>query len=203
MNTHQLDIVSEYIAEFAPKLQNDSPSSTSFVRWPGFEFLARSLIALGRPPLIVETGTLRKTDDWLGYGQATMQFDWLAHKIKAKVISVDIDKKTCEFSQRVCKNVNVCNADSILFLRNFQDAEKIDLLYLDSFDWSTDLHVSSSLHHMGELAAIWDRLPKGCLVAVDDCHGETRGKHVMVRDFFKNMLGKEPLIKCHIQVWEK
>lgn len=199
-----MSLLEKFVAEFKPKLTSESLiAGKQFERWPAFEFIAKELLSRNKSLQIIETGTLNSTSDWLGYGQATLLWNWLAKQTNGLAASVDIDPKKCEFAKFHCPNVHIIHADSISFLRQAKLVAGLDLLYLDAFDWSPELHVSSSLHHMGELAAIYDKLPSGCLICVDDCHSDTQGKHTLVRDFFKNMLGLEPLVKCHIQVWRK
>jgi len=55
------------------------------------------------------------------------------------------------------------------------------------------------MHQVGELGAIWNRLPSGCLVASDDCITETAGKHVGTKVLF-NMLSLEPVFKSYITI---
>lgn len=196
-------MLQEFTRVFKPRLTVPKYGPTQFNRWPGFEFIAKELFALNRPVHIVETGTTCKDNDWLGYGHATLMFDWILSKTGGVGNSVDINPVACKFSRSKCTHMRVTNCDSIGFLRGYSMPEKIDLLYLDSYDWSPDLHVRSSLHHMGELAAIYERLPVGCLIAVDDCHSDKDGKHVMVNLFFKHFLQQEPLVKCHMQIWKK
>lgn len=198
-----MSLFDEFVAEFKPKLNAPKTRPGQFDRWPAFEYIACHLLQDNMPLHIVETGTLRSTQDWMGYGQATLQFDWMLQKLGGVGISVDIDAQACINARVGLKKMAVYHDDSITFLRGFKDAAEIELLYLDSYNWSPELHLLSCLHHMGELAAIWDRLSPGCLIAVDDCHSETQGKHVMVRDFFRNMLGKEPEVACHTMVWVK
>ncbi len=193
----------EFVRAFKPLLTSRVPLRTGqFDRWPAFEFIGKKLLAKGAPVNIVETGSLRTTNDWLGYGQATMVFDWILGQTGGSGHSVDIDLTTCHHARRNVKHMRVVHADSIGFLRGF-GFETLDLLYLDAYDWSPALKVESALHHMGELACIFNRLSTGCMIAVDDCHSEAEGKHVLVRDFFKSMFGKDPVVKSHVQVWVK
>jgi hypothetical protein len=50
-------------------------------------------------------------------------------------------------------------------------------------DWSVERGYISACHHLMELLAVWDRLPSGCMIAVDDVHGTHHGKHVAILEF--------------------
>lgn len=77
------------------------------------------------------------------------------------------------------------------------------LLYLDSMDLYGAPHemAQSALHHAGELAACYSRLPSGCLIAVDDCK-EPIGKHTIVKAFF-DAAGIKPEFSGYITIWRK
>ena len=181
----------EFVKTFKPRLHCAlGYKQHQFDRWPAFNFIAKELFSKGSPVNIVETGTLRKDDDWLGYGHSTLLWDWILERTEGKGFSVDIDRQAIDFARSKCKHLTFIHEDSVGFLRGLSKeifAKTIDLLYLDSFDWSKELHLSSCLHHMGELAMIYDQLPSGCLIAVDDAHNENEGKHVIVRNFFRDV----------------
>jgi hypothetical protein len=179
--------------EFSPKL---------FHRREPFEFLVKNLSALNRPVLIVETGTARERNNWRGDGQSTLIWDWIVGKLGGEAHSVDINPEAVNIAKAQAPRVNCVWADSQRFLRAFDRASEIDLLYLDAYDWGDSKRSASlsELHHIGELAAIYERLSPGCLVAVDDCHGIDRGKHVLVQEFF-NRLGCEPVFRGYVSVW--
>jgi hypothetical protein len=192
----------EFCQQFKPLLKASVYQRHQFNRWDSFELIARDLFNRNKELCIVETGTLNSDNDWLGYGQSTLLWDWIIAKTKGSIYSVDIDIEKIRYGRARCKNVNFIHCDSMGFLRGI-DASKIDLLYLDSFNWSKEEHISSCLHHMGELAAVWDELPNGCLIAVDDRHNDNDGKHVLVELFFSKILQKQALSKNHLIVWKK
>lgn len=192
----------EFCHIFKPLLSTNVYKKNQYNRWASFEFLAKELLYKNRPLNIVETGTLRSENDWLGYGHSTLLWDWIISKTNGLFYSVDIDSAAIKFARARTKNTNLIHCDSIGFLRG-AEASNIDLLYLDSYNWSEEEHISSCLHHMTELGAIWDRLPSGCLIAVDDRHSDISGKHVLVDLFFSAIIKIEPLIKCHVIVWKK
>ena len=192
----------EFCQTFKPLLTAKEYKVNQYSRWEGFEIIAKELFNKKRPVNIIETGTLRAENDWLGYGHSTLIWDWIANKIGGIINSVDIDEEAIKLASSKTKHINFVHCDSFIYLRHV-NASKLDLLYLDSYNWSRELHISSCLHHMGELAAVYDKLPKGCLIAVDDRHTNELGKHVLVDKFFDSIVKTIPLIKCHMIIWEK
>ncbi len=140
---------------------------------------------------IIETGTARSRGNWQGDGQSTLIWDWAIGEIaNTKAISIDLNPQAVEVAQSQVSRVEFLVGDSIQALSNLSDeiVEKVGLLYLDSldFDWSSGQ--VSSQHHLRELVTVWDRLPSGCMIVVDDCHSPYQGKHVAIASF---MAGKE------------
>lgn len=155
--------------------------------------------------LIIETGSMRIEDNWEGDGQSTLLWDWLARKAPTiGVLSIDIDPLVTSFGTSKAPNVTFHNADSVQTLSEIpkETADHIILLYLDSFNWSPELHLDSSFHHLCELAAIYANLPSGCMIMVDDRHTERMGKHFMVEMFF-GKLGVDPVYKGYQIAWIK
>jgi len=192
----------DFCQKFKPLLTANEYKQNQYNRWAAFEFIAKELLEKNKPLTIIETGTLRAENDWLGYGHSTLMWDWIVSKTSGDVYSVDIDHDAIKFARPRCNNIKFIHCDSIGYLRSVE-ASKLDLLYLDSYNWSPQEHISSCLHHMTELGSIWDRLPSGCLVGVDDCHSETLGKHVLVNLFFEKLIKQKPLVNCHVQIWRK
>jgi len=181
-------------------LQDFYPLLGQTARWQGFNYIVTDL--LRRPaPIIVETGTLRQPGNWAGDGQSTRVWDWLARKHAALVLSCDINFEYCQTAAKLCPAVEVICADSITFLRGYLPPT-ISLLYLDAFDYTPGVEISSMMHHAGELAAVWDRLPKGALIAIDDCHSDNNGKHALVKQMLK-CFGTAPELESYIHVWRK
>jgi len=155
--------------------------------------------------LIIETGTARAKDAWEGDGQSTLIWDWvISEKPGYKAISLDISAESCKAAREQVKKVNVVETESLSFLNKMSedDLKDLRLLYLDSFDWSEELHLKSSFHHFCELASVWRLLPSGCMIAVDDRHSEEMGKHMMVM-FFMQKLGIPVAFKYYQIGWIK
>lgn len=135
---------------------------------------------------IIETGTARARGNWQGDGQSTLVWDWLAGEIDdAKVISIDLNPNAVEVAKEQTKNIKFIVGDSItkLAAQTSKTLSKVGLLYLDSMDFEWGRGEVSAQHHLGELLAVWDSLPSGCLIAVDDCHSPYQGKHTAVAAF--------------------
>lgn len=154
--------------------------------------------------VIIETGTAWDQDNWEGQGQSTLIWDWLASKSGVEVYSIDLSKEHIETAKKQTKYVHYLTGNSIEVLNQIPKAllERCKLLYLDSFDWSQDLNLESAYHHMAELTSVWSSLPVGCMVVVDDRHGDHIGKHWMV-EAFMTVLSIKPVFKNHQIAWIK
>ena len=170
-------------------------------RWAAFKFIADELTALRRPIGIVETGCLRLAGNWAGDGQSTAVWDWLISNLGGYGHSYDISPESVAAARSAVRLMQVHQQDSVEALGAFPDAGTIDLLYLDSFDWSADSSASAE-HHLKELQAIYDRLRPGCLIAIDDCFSDLQGKHALAKDWLAG-IGVQPVCKGYITVWRK
>lgn len=153
--------------------------------------------------LVIETGTAWDKDNFEGQGQSTLIWDWACSlKSDLTVISIDIRQEGIDVAKQQTKHVKYICGDSVSTLNSLSEKGAVSLLYLDSFDWSKEMNFISSFHHMQELATVWAHLPKGCMIAVDDRHGEAKGKHWMVEAYMMQ-LGYEPVFKNHQIGWIK
>lgn len=141
--------------------------------------------------VIVETGTSRLgLENTKGDGGATIVFGKWAKENGAVMHSVDISEDSVNGSKKAVKEqglddiVTVHLDDSLNFLKDFKD--KIDFLYLDSYDYSkTDLDIqkASKEHHLKEFQIIEDRLHQNTIVLIDDCRLPNGGKGKLVVDY--------------------
>lgn len=155
--------------------------------------------------LIVETGTAWDQDNWGGQGQSTLIWDWLVQQDPLlKAYSIDIRQEGIDTAQSQTTGVEFFCGDSVKTLYELSDNEKsaISVLYLDSFDWTPELNFQSALHHLAELTSVWSSLRSGCMVVVDDRHGEQKGKHFLV-EAYMTALGIQPCFKNHQVGWIK
>jgi hypothetical protein len=183
-----------FAARFAPHL-----GATR--RWQAFVFIADALAELRRPIGIVETGCLRQIGNWAGDGQSTVVWDWLIKQHGGYGHSYDISPESVAAARSAVSTMQVQQQDSVEALAGFASASTIDLLYLDSYDWTAGSD-ASALHHRKELEAIYDRLRPGCLIAVDDCMGKSEGKHALVLPWLAER-GVEPIVTGYVTVWRK
>ncbi len=140
-----------------------------------FKKIFKYLDSLPSPIIIIETGCLRKKDNFLD-GQSTLLFDkyTLSRGENSKVYTVDINPestKTCK--EVVSKNVEINTNDSVRYLNNLSDnfkknQTKVSMFYLDSFDVDWRYPYPSAAHHLKELVAINKILNEDTLVVVDD-----------------------------------
>ncbi|GMN09456.1 hypothetical protein MTsPCn9_00880 [Croceitalea sp. MTPC9] len=132
---------------------------------------------------IIETGTSREgLRGAKSNGAATIVFGKWAKENSAFVHSVDISEESCRNAQQevdkqnLNEYVKIHHSDSLVFLKDFD--KKVDLLYLDSYDYSNDIEVQkkSQEHHLLEFKAIENRLHENSIVLIDDCDLPNGGK---------------------------
>ena len=150
--------------------------------------------------LIVETGTIRQKDNWEWDGQSTLIWDAYVQHNGGRVFSVDMDPVAVRLAKDSVSTQTVISCgDSIKFLRNFPEKDKIDFLYLDTMD----AHLPESpKHHLFEFIQVWSSLRSGCIIAIDDVLEPNRGKHVLVANFMAEM-GYKPFTSGYQIAWEK
>ncbi len=140
--------------------------------------------------LIIETGTSREgLKGAKSNGAATIVFGKWAKENNAFLHSVDININSVKNAQsEVDKQgltdfVKIHHSDSLVFLKEFM--EKVDFLYLDSYDYSSDVEVQkkSQEHHLNEFLAIEGQLHQNTIVLIDDCDLPNGGKGKLVIDY--------------------
>ncbi len=139
---------------------------------------------------IVETGTSREgLHGAKSNGAATIVFGKWAQLNQGIVHSVDISEKSVMTAQKevvsqgLVEFVKIHLSDSIKFLESF--TEKVDFLYLDSYDYSDDIEVQlkSQTHHLKEFKAIEQQLHEKSIVLIDDCDLPNGGKGKLVVEY--------------------
>lgn len=175
------------------------PKLSSSPRWYSFKFIGTNLLELNRPVNIVETGCVRRSGAWLEEGQSTLIWDWIVSEVGGSATSFDISESSVNECKKYVKKVDVICSDSISGLRAMSGVEKLDLVYLDSYDATDDYR--SPLHHIGELACVFEKLRSGCMIAVDDCLIENP-KSRYIEMFFAS-IGLSPAFSGYIKVWIK
>ena len=148
---------------------------------------------------IVETGCVRRPGAWIDDGQSTIIWDWIIGRVGGTARSFDISKDSVSACRAMVKNVEVIESDSITGLRGLSNLKDIDLLFLDSYDATGDYR--APLHHLSELACVYENLRSGCMIAVDDCE-RYFGKDRYVNAFFLDN-GVAPVLKSYVNIWVK
>lgn len=153
---------------------------------------------------IVETGTLRKVDNWKD-GQSAKLFTDFVNAQGGKVRSVDIDPDACRIAQSLLpsNDFSVTCSDSVTWLQSLPDLDQVDLFYLDSWDvkWKDDR--PSADHHLKEFLVIEPHLQPGTIVAIDDnCRklndGSRTGKGRRIAEYLESQ-GRQPIYD-HYQI---
>lgn len=134
------------------------------------EILENSYI---KPINIVETGCIRNVteESKFGDGWSTLNWEYYAKKTNSKVYVVDIDQNHLNKSFEIVPQsefVYYTKDDSINYLNNFD--KKIDLLFLDSYDYYGDEENIKKCHNhsLNEIKAAWDKLNDECFILIDD-----------------------------------
>ena len=166
------------------------------------EHVWRESLRKGPSCHIVETGTAWDENNFEGQGLSTLVWDWVASEVGITVYSIDIRPEASQFAKKHTRKVTYLIGDSISELSKSSFANNTCLLYLDSYDWTPDLNLESSAHHLMELAAVYSSLPKDCMVVVDDRHGDMKGKHWLVESFMAKV-GVPPVFRNHQIGWIK
>jgi hypothetical protein len=149
---------------------------------------------------IVETGTLRcdQPAHMQGDGWSTLYFRGLIDRFGGTFFSVDIDPDHIATSRAVVtrefgnleNTVHHCG-DSVAFLQSFDRA--IDILYLDSFDYSGDSRAAE--HQLAEIEAALNKLSLRCIVLLDDiCETIENGKAALTIPYLRSQGWRMQLI---------
>lgn len=176
------------------------------VRRDGFRSMF-SLLEAARPQgdfRIVETGSMRVLDNWAGDGQSTILFDQFVTFHGGEVLTVDMSPECGDLIARTCsEQVRFTCDDSVRYLHKLRTTgdQRIDLLYLDSFDLDFNQPTPSAFHHIKELLAIWPALAPGAVIVVDDNPPGMIGKGYLVENFFDH-LGIPRVFDGYQKLWQ-
>jgi hypothetical protein len=128
----------------------------------------------GETPInIIETGCIRGTSEVskMGDGWSTFNWEFYAKQTGSTVYVVYINAEHIKRSQEIVPEsefVKYTLSDSVEYLQNFD--KKIDLLFLDSFDYCGDEENVRACHNhsLNETLAAWDKLNDHCFILIDD-----------------------------------
>lgn len=173
-------------------------------RTESFQMMINHLKGIDNP-LIVETGCIREAEDY-GAGCSTEIFDQYLNENGGRFYSVDNSPTNVIFAKTQVsnKNTSIVLSDSVAFLKQFNttllsENKKIDLLYLDSYDFYEGIEHESSLHHIFELLAISPSLSENTMVVVDD-NFEDKGKGYYIKQYM-DLIGNQRLYSGYQWIW--
>jgi hypothetical protein len=138
--------------------------------------------------VIVETGCQRQSEDW-GAGMSTFIFGKFIKEFspESKLFTVDLSDFNIQIARSLTreyeKYVNYFVSDSLEYLKNFQG--KIDLLYLDSYDWTPDDPLDCQTHQLNEFLLAEDKLTDQSIVLLDDNDFPDGGKTKLTKDYLE------------------
>lgn len=131
------------------------------------------------PITIVETGCIRNANEIYKNGDGWGTLSWLtwAEKTKSMIFSIDINQYHLNVAKNVIgysKYLNYALSDSVAYLENLPEFFKINLLFLDSFDYcgDEDNRKAAAEHQLKEIKACEKNLNKNSLVLLDDIHDD-------------------------------
>jgi hypothetical protein len=131
-------------------------------------------------PVIVEIGMTRTAGNWLGDGYSTPFFAYLVNVCLGELYSIDIDpdvRNTCKSILNEygldTDRVHLIVEDGISFFERWHGnmKKKIDLLYLDGWDYSEGHKaIISEEAHLKAFQTIENELSSKALVLIDDVY---------------------------------
>ena len=99
--------------------------------------------------------------------KSTLLWDKFVNCFGGKVLSVDLNKKAVNITNTQTTNkTNVFHSNSLDYLPTITD--KIDFLYLDSYDVNFLNPLPSAEHHLKEFNCVKHLLHEGSIVLIDD-----------------------------------
>ena len=105
----------------------------------------------------------------------TYAFAYILNNLKGgSLLTVDINENNLNKCKELTKDfshiINYKLGDSIDTLRNLNEAftKSLDLIILDSYDLNLFDPYPSGIHHLQELLALYNKINKNCLIAIDD-----------------------------------
>ena len=126
-------------------------------------------------PTIVEIGMQRKYNGDVSDGCSTSVFSWFLKEHGGRLYSVDVVNEHIELNKNgltdmnlYSDNIHLICQDGIKFFDNFN--EKIDLLYLDAWDWdgSDEDKQNSEINHLVCFSKAERLLTDNSIIMIDD-----------------------------------
>ena len=131
-------------------------------------------VNLNRPINILETGCGHDSTTET-FASMTYVFASILNNLKGgSLFTVDINENNLNKCKELTKDfshiINYKLGDSVDTLRNLNEdfTKTLDLIILDSYDLHLFDPYPSGIHHLQELLALYNRINKNCLIAIDD-----------------------------------
>ena len=159
----------------------------SSFRFETFRLALKNIYERVEFPLIFQTGNVRVENDF-GGGYSTYIFGECISLFGGKLITVDNNSTNIETSKRLTKNfasnITYILDDSLRVIENYN--EKIDLLYLDSYDCPIEGDASASqTHNLNEFLLAESKLHDKTLILIDDVNFSNGGKAKMTHEYLE------------------
>jgi hypothetical protein len=154
-------------------------------RWSTFQMALNWTFQTGGSN-IIETGCIR-SESYQDGASTRLFADFAKRRGNTFFWSVDIEPRHIETARRFVEPsefITLVVGDSVEFLKSFMG--RIDLLYLDSFDYDRGNPAPAQLHASRELQAAMPKLgPKAC-VLIDDNDPIGGGKGELAKRFLRD-----------------
>ena len=155
-------------------------------------------------PFIVETGCVRLPNDW-GAGMSTVLFGEYVKHHGGRIVSVDLSEvnmNTCkELTKPYADVITYVVSDSLEYLPTITD--KIDLLYLDSYDCPIEGDASAAQeHNLKEFKICESKLNDKAVIMIDDMGFANGGKGAKTHEYLISQ-GYLLVYKHQQSVWIK
>ncbi len=168
-------------------------------RGDNFEFIFNYLEKV-KDPIILETGVMRSDHGEMAFGDdgcSSFLFDQFINAHGGSFTSVDINENNCRHARsKISDKSKIICSDSIPFLWSYK--EKVDMVYLDSYDIELNNPTPSMIHHMKELACLLKNFKQETLIVVDDHDafftGGKIGKGNIIKEFMAQ-IGNKPIFE--------
>ncbi len=136
-------------------------------------------------PFILETGCIRLPDDW-GAGMSTMVFGEYVKNHGGRITTVDnseINMNVCrELTKEYADFITYVVSDSLAFLPTITD--KIDFLYLDSYDCPPEGDATAAQeHNLKEFKFCERNLNDRAVIVIDDVGFANGGKGAKTHEY--------------------
>jgi len=132
---------------------------------------------------LAEIGSTRERGNWNGDGYSTPFFAWIAECTDSYFYSCDARRESTDTARGILEeyglgqkkdakgtsHVNLVTMDGLRFLRLWRNSGvKIDLLYLDGWDWTPETAADSEKCHLDAAIIALPCIARGGLIVIDD-----------------------------------